>query len=508
MRVAVLYNLPGEQSDRSEKELIAEIEVLEEVKAVRESLEALGYEAVPLRCSSEALRAIRKCDAVFNLAEGFESNIKAEPYVAGALELLALPYTGSPPEALELCRNKYLAKLLLEGEGIPTPRFQLFRSSLEPFNLGFPVIVKPAYEDASIGITANSVARNENELRGMIRWVIETYRQPALVEEYIKGREINASVLGNGEHAEVLPLSEIVFNLPEGMPRIMSFEAKWLESSCYYENTLPRCPTQVEPALEEEIERLALRACSALGVRDYARVDFRVRGEEVFVLEVNPNPCINPSSSGFVRSASVAGLDYSQVVKRIMDSALEREGYRGGGEDKIDQFTFENLIFKKVKAGDASLLARWFNDAEVSKYMDITLPCDAEQLVVYILSSADEGFMVYLDNRAIGFASIYNMNGCTGEVSYLIGEKEHRGRGLGKKIVKSLVVHGFTRLGLSSLFASSTVENHPSIRALESAGFRRIGTRRAYQRLGMLCLDEVLFDITRDDFLVQRTPSE
>jgi D-alanine-D-alanine ligase len=522
MKVAILYNIPGECSARNKTEMAAEIEVLETVAGAKLSLESKGIETVPLHCGLEALFCLKNFDLVINLAEGFLDDLRAEPNVAGFIELLGVPYTGSPPGALEVARDKGLSKLVLEREGIPTPRFQLFRTPDEPFCLDFPVIIKPVLEDASIGITADSIVRDETDLRAKVARILETYDQPALVEEYIEGREVNAALIIAPDGAEVLPISEIVFNLPEGVPRILGFEAKWLEDSLFFQNTVPLCPAPLEPELKERIETLAKQACSALGVENYARVDFRIRdGDgEPFVIEVNPNPCINPSGSGFARAAAAAGMDYPELIERIAISALDRfgkgdiwteaegeDGREGRGGDE-EGFSAGEIYFRRVRAKDTPLLFGWFEDRELTRYMEPSSSLTIDQLEVSILCSKDEDFVIYWGDVAIGFASLYERTPCTCEISYLIGDPEYRGRGLGRKIVTALLDHGFLRLGLKSIFASATVENLSSIRALEGAGFRRIGTRRACSRLGELCLDDILFDITKDEFLARRSESE
>jgi D-alanine-D-alanine ligase len=512
MKVAILYNIPGEGS-RSEIEMEAELEVLETVEGAKLSLTAKGIEAVPLGCSLEALFSLKNFDLVINLAEGFGDDLRAEPNVAGFIGLLGVPYTGSSPRALEVARDKGLSKLVLEEEGIPTPRFQLFRTAEEPFCLDFPVIIKPVLEDASIGITADSIARDEDDLRVKVARILETYSQPALVEEYIEGREVNAALIIGPDGAEVLPISEIVFNLPEGVPRILGFEAKWIEDSPFFQNTVPLCPAPLEPEQKERIETLAKQACSALGVTNYARVDFRIRDEdeEPFVIEVNPNPCINPSGSGFARAAAAAGMDYPKLIERIARSALDRfgEGHlwteKAGPDGQNVSFSAGELRFARVRAEDAPLLFRWFEDRELTRYMEPSSSLTIDQLEVSIICSKDEDFVIYRGNVAIGFASLYERTPCTCEISYLIGDPEYRGRGLGKKIVEALLDHGFHRLELRSIFASATVENGSSIRALEGAGFRRIGARRACSRLGEFCLDDILFDITREEYLARRS---
>ncbi|KUK44626.1 MAG: GNAT family N-acetyltransferase [Methanothrix sp.] len=519
MKVAILYNIPGEGSARSKTEMTAEIEVLETVTAAKRSLEERGIEAVPLQCSLEALFSLKNFDLVFNLAEGFGDDLRAEPNVAGFIELLGVPYTGSPPRALEVARDKGLSKLILEREGISTPRFQLFRTPDEPFSLDFPVIVKPALEDASIGITFDSIARDETNLRAKVARILETYDQPALVEEYVEGREVNAALFIGPYGAEVLPISEIVFNLPDDVPRILGFEAKWLEESPFFQNTIPICPAPLEPELKDRIEILAKEACSALGIESYARVDFRIRegDDEPFVIEVNPNPCINPSGSGFARAAAAAGMDYPTLIERLARSALDRfrKGHlwteagskdgKEGMEGDDEGFSAGELGFRRVRAKDAPLLFRWFEDRELTRYMEPSSSLTIDQLEVSILCSKDEDFVIYWGDAAIGFASLYDRTPCTCEISYLIGDPDYRGRGLGRKIVDALLDHGFSRLGLKSIFASATVENLSSIRALEGAGFRRIGTRRDCSRLGEFCLDDILFDITKEEHLARRS---
>jgi D-alanine-D-alanine ligase len=502
MKVGILYNLPGEGSSRTDSEMTAELEVLETVEGIKVSLGKSGYEAIPLQCTPESLEAITGCDAIFNLAEGFGNNLKAEPQVAGMLELLKIPYTGSPPEALELCRNKFLSKLVLEREGIPSPRFQLFRNAGDPFRLDFPVIVKPAMEDASIGITADSVARSEKALRRNIHRILKTYNQPALVEEYIPGREINASLIMDGKQARVLPLSEIIFEFPQGASHILGFEAKWVEESPLFQRSIPACPAKLDSKTEAKIANLARKACSVLGVKGYARVDFRLQGDKPFVIEVNPNPCINPRNSGFARSAAADGVDYAHLIGKILGLAIERKA-ACGKKEQIDSFIYNGLKFMRVKASDTSMLLRWFGDAELTKYM-LASDCDTEEkLLARILKSNDEDFVIYIDDIAIGFSSLYGRTGCTAEMSFMIGDTDYLGKNLGSKIAKGILEYGFDQMGLMSIFASVNAMNIYSIRALEGAGFKKIGIRRACSMQENRYLDDVLFDITNEDFIAQ-----
>lgn len=520
MKVAILYNIPGEDSARSGAEMEAELEVLETVAGVKEGLEMAGHEAVPLRCSLEALFTLKNFDLVINLAEGFENDLSAEPKVAGFIELLGVPYTGSSAGSLEVGRDKGLSKLVLESEGIPTPRFQIFRTAEEVLSLDFPIIIKPVLEDASIGITVDSITWDEADLREKVRKIIETYRQPAIAEEYIEGREVNAALIIGPGGAEVLPISEIVFDLPPGTPKILGFEAKWIEDSPLYQKTVPLCPAPLSPELCERINDLARRACAALGVEGYARVDFRIRDDdgEPFVIEVNPNPCINPVGSGFARAAAAAGIGYSELVEKIARLALdrlgrghlweepmERENERDGEMDQVDGFAWRSLSFRRVRAEDGPLLFGWFDDKDLTRYMEPSSSLSVDQLAVSILCSNDEDYVVMKGDVPIGFASLYERTCCTCEISYLIGEPEYRGLGLGRTIVEALLDYGFFRLGMKSIYASATVENLSSIRALVGAGFRKIGTRRACSMLGEDCLDDLLFDIKREEYLSRRS---
>lgn len=494
MRIAVLYN----QVPDDNRESIAENEILDSVKAVSASLEELGHEAVEMKVSWEAFNALQRVDAVFNLAEGFGSNLEAEPHIAGVLDMLDLPYTGSSPGTLEICRNKYLAKLLLDSLGIPQPRYQLLESRDGNFQLDFPVIVKPVQQDASIGIYFDSVVHDHDSLREKVGWVISTYGQPAIVEEYIDGREINVSVLVSGK-PEVLPLSEIIFDLPPGVPRIMGFESKWIEDHPYFQATVPSCPASVESHLEDKIREIALGCFQIVGARDYVRVDMRIRGEKIFVIEVNPNPSINPTGSGFIRSAGADGLDYTQVVSRILDSALGRKKVRERKKDK--QFSYDGIILDACRPKHAESLVKWFNDRENTRFMETTEKYTKEDLITGFLNSDDQNFIVNYNGKSIGFASIYDSNKDSATISFLIGEPEFQGKGIGNKIITALEEFAFNQLKVKSLFASATISNLPSIRALKSAGFKEVGTRRAYQKVGDEFIDDMLFDILQEEYM-------
>lgn len=263
-------------------------------------------------------------DAVFfNLCEDVAGRSEGEAYVAALLELYGLAYTGSPPESLLCCLNKIRAKQILQAQGLPTPAGIAFEHP--HFNgekLRYPAIVKPACEDASIGISLESVVTNKKNLARRLRVLSQENLFPVLVEEYVIGREINAAILGES----VLPLSEIDLSFePNLLKQICDYDAKWEPSTVVYQKSVATCPAQLDAATEKKIKKLAWEAFQALGCRDYARVDFRLRSDgEPFILEVNPNPCLAPDA-GFFRSARAAGFRYEDLIEKIVSLALTRK---------------------------------------------------------------------------------------------------------------------------------------------------------------------------------------
>jgi D-alanine-D-alanine ligase len=264
-------------------------------------------------------------DLIFNFVESVEGIASYEYCNAGIYELLQVPYTGNYPSALGNCLNKERAKSILRSYDIPTPESFIIKAgdrfNKGAFNLKYPVILKLLNEDASIGISELSVVDNLEKVTKQLNFLRKTYKQDVIIEEYIDGRELNVAILGE----RVLPVSEIRFNgLPEGLPKIVTYDGKWMENSIYYNNTIPQCPAKLEKKILKRIETIALDAFNAMSCRDYARVDIRLNEQnEPFVIEVNPNPDIS-TDSGFVRAASAAGINYSALLHTIAGFALSR----------------------------------------------------------------------------------------------------------------------------------------------------------------------------------------
>jgi D-alanine-D-alanine ligase len=312
--------------------------VAEEMTALVQALGAARFDVELINVEDDLSRlteAIRdsRPDAVFNLVEYFHDDPLFESYVAGLYELYGVAYTGNRPVTLTTCMNKYRTKLLLEAGDLPTAEFFLARSPTVPADhgLSYPVIVKPASEDASGGIEHASVVHDLAGLQARVEYVLEEFEMPALVEEYIDGREIHAAVLGN-DPPEVLPLFEMEFDdsrfnaEEEWRPQIISFRAKWdPHSKDFYSMDAVVPPRDLDPEVERQIETIAVGAFKALGCRDYARVDMRVdaKTSQPYILEINPNPDL-VDGAAYMMCAAASGRTYAETLGEIADLAVAR----------------------------------------------------------------------------------------------------------------------------------------------------------------------------------------
>ncbi len=326
--VTIIYNEPCHSRYDAVNEEKAVIGVLEAVEAVHQSLLELDFDVTrvplvpPLEQAERKLRNLNK-DLVFNLFEGFCGYPETEAVVPEILSNMGIPFTGCSGPVLRLALDKAKLKVILKGAGIKTPDFQLLNPEiLNTFRLGYPCIVKPRCEDASHGLSKESVVNDPASLKKQIGLVSKWYGGSALVEEFIDGREFNATILGDSE-CSVLPVSEIVYSLPPGMPRVLTFAAKWEPDSPYFESTKAVCPAKVEAEEQERITEIAVAAFQILGGKGYARVDLRMDHEEQLnVIEVNPNPDISPGT-GSARQAKAAGITYTQFVEKLIQLALD-----------------------------------------------------------------------------------------------------------------------------------------------------------------------------------------
>jgi D-alanine-D-alanine ligase len=270
-------------------------------------------------------------DVAVNLCESLRGDPRYEIPVPVLLEARGIDYTGNPPFALRQCLDKGTARETLAAAGVPVPAGGVIRTREDLPRLlpGMPVpaIVKPGREDGSIGIEAGSVVRDPAALERRARFVLGELGQPAVVEAFVDGREFNVSILGDLE-PRALPIAEIDFSgMPAGVPRIVSYKAKWHERTPEYKGTVPVFGSTDE-ALARRLRKAALGAFRALSLRDYARVDLRVDREgNPYVVDVNPNCDLAPDA-GFPRAAAKDGMDYEALLQTILGFALARRARR------------------------------------------------------------------------------------------------------------------------------------------------------------------------------------
>ena len=342
-RVTILFNEPypyDEYADIDEKDLdfepYFETKVPtpeEDIEIMRKALGDEGFETEAINLEDKYTTLHRVLtrtppDVIFNLVEVFNDSPWDEFKVAGLYELLKIPFTGAPAITLGICQRKMLTKQILMANGIPTPRFKKYGKNNIPqrHGLKYPLIVKPAREDASTGIENESVVTNREDLLKRVEHIIEDYEQSALVEEYIDGRELNVSVLGDTDPVP-LPISEIDFSeVPPHLHKIVSYQSKWDPTHESYHTAYPVCPADLPKATTRRAHQIALGAFRVMGCRDYARIDIRLgKNKKLYVLEVNPNPDL-AAEVGFMRSAEEYGLSFGDALKEIVELALARGG--------------------------------------------------------------------------------------------------------------------------------------------------------------------------------------
>jgi len=341
-KILICYNSPvsvfpiynGKPSDGGSKKIdTSENGFALQIKEIENHLKPLFGSVKSLAVDKKVRKTIDEIisynpDAILNFVESIEGIAYYEYCLAGLYELLGYNYTGNIPSTLGNCLNKERTKEILYSNGIRTPRAitlsQKTKFTKNDIDLGFPLILKLVDEDASIGISENSVVNDYKELRKQFKFLTETYKKDLIVEEYIVGRELNCAVLGD----KVLPISEIDFTgLPKNLPKIVTYDGKWIEDSTYYNHTKPVCPTNLDIDIKQKIEALAINSYNVLKCRDYARVDVRLANDGTpYVIEVNPNPDVS-SDSGFARAAAAAGKSYSELLFTLIGFALQRKKY-------------------------------------------------------------------------------------------------------------------------------------------------------------------------------------
>ncbi|HEY3352419.1 MAG TPA: ATP-grasp domain-containing protein [Polyangia bacterium] len=260
---------------------------------------------------------------IFNLCERINNDGRLEKNAIALYEILGKPFTGNGSLPLGLCQRKSLAKQILKAAKMPTPEFLVATlDNVDTLHFPLPAIVKPLYEDGSNGISMRSVVKSAKALRSRVQYVLRKFRQPALIEAYIVGRELQVALLGN-QSPQILAVAQLSYRgLPRSYPKICSYAAKWDPKSKYYTHTNPLIPAGITPKLQARIEHLAAEVFKLFDLRGYARIDLRVRGGKPYVIDINPNPDIS-ADAGFARAARAAGLSYPDLINRIVELAQE-----------------------------------------------------------------------------------------------------------------------------------------------------------------------------------------
>jgi D-alanine-D-alanine ligase len=327
-RILVLYNHPTLAADHPES--LSEHSVVEHAEHVEKVLRLAGFRTILVGLKEDPRHLVKtidryRPDAVFNLYEGSYSNGETEAFVAGIMEWLEIPFTGSPFRALSVALAKHVTKQLLRGAGLPTPDFFVVEKMPVPRSpIAWPVIVKPACHDASAGLDQESVVTSQARLVNRVEFILTQYGPPVLVEEFIPGRELNVALLETSE-LRVLPPAEIAFQKKSRSWPILTYAGKWNTTSQDFLETPARCPAEIPWRLRQRVEELARRAFLQVGCRDYARVDFRVRHNgKPYILEVNPNPDIS-ACAGFARCLNADGIALEDFFIHVAQSALLRQ---------------------------------------------------------------------------------------------------------------------------------------------------------------------------------------
>jgi D-alanine-D-alanine ligase len=349
MNVALLANLkknaptwPGMSPDRWD-----DLDSEETIEDILDALKAAGHQVTFLEGDVMLYHKLQKLkpDICFNICEGHFGDSR-EAQVPAILEMLRIPYTGSRVLTLALALDKPMTKRVLSYHGLPTPPFQTFERDDEPLDrdMRFPLFVKPSREGTGMGVSADSIVRDEDQLRTQLRRMFERYHQPALVERFIEGREVTMGVIGNlappvarrmpedEEAARVsgglhfFPVLEVnLAEYPEEEAGVYTSRIKVdLAHECHY-----LCPAPLSPDMVDELKWLTAATFRVTGCLDVARVDFRLdanQGDKPYILEVNPLPGLNPGYSDLCIEAAADGWSYQELIHRILEEAMERYG--------------------------------------------------------------------------------------------------------------------------------------------------------------------------------------
>lgn len=324
MHIGVLSNIFKEHTENKE----VENDLYEIGTSVKNALDSSGHKTTFFDANRNTFKQLKdkKIDVAFNVCERFENDAHKEPYIAEMLEKIKIPFTGSSSSTISLCNNKYRIKKLLVKHKIPTPKFQIFKKGDEKISndIHFPLIVKPTLEHNSIGLNQDSIVNSKEKLKEKIKNIIDNFNQPCLVEEFIKGKDIEVGIIGNKNKLEVLPLAEVGYKNFKGNKNglIFSYEEKWDKNLDTYGDYV--FPNDIPKEVELEMKKISEYLYNLVGLRDYGRIDFRLSEDNIpYVLEI----CVNPGLSevcSMPEAYEHMGLKYDDLINKILNHALER----------------------------------------------------------------------------------------------------------------------------------------------------------------------------------------
>lgn len=479
MKVLVIYNDLSKEPLREAADYIIEAAggFKHAGEFVAQALSSLGYDVTQAKVwnAEDVERVLKRHDPqktiVFNMCESLEGKAFMEPRAVEIMEEMGFTYTGAGAGAMRSCLNKATAKQIFQGHNLPTAEFQVFLNGESRLAFRFPAIVKPVAEDASAGIHRNSVVRNKRQLHERVMDIVRNYGQPALVEEFLSGREFNVGVWGNGK-PEALPIGEVDYSsIRNSLEKLVTYEAKWLEHSDDYLNTPSTYPASLEENLRKRAEKLAVSAYELMGLRDYGRIDIRMRGEDLFILEVNPNPDLSPDA-GVARAAEAAGFAYPQMLGRILDLAVERSEkvFRNPTPVAIAASTRrgqkQGPILPAVEGDKNDILSLAMADGffTVPEVASI-----AELLDIYLQRSSQEDyyFLSYHDEeKVLGFACYGPASLTQGvfDLYWIAAHPEHRRQGIGRALLKRVEAEVRKKKGRMLLIETSSSERYAPTR--------------------------------------------
>ncbi len=330
MKIGVTYNLKhAESAPGAAPDAQAEYDSMDTVLAIETAIRRRGCETVLLEADAQLPQKLlrERPDFVFNIAEGSGGRAR-EAQVPALLNLLSIPFTGSDETALCLSLDKALAKRVLTTHGVPTPRFRLYTAN-EPIHtsgLRYPMIIKPNAEGSSKGIADVCIAQDAAQLTALVAQNLARYGGDVLAEEFLSGREFTVGLLGNGGTLKVFPPMEIVYHKsPTAGYNVYNYTVK----QQYASFVTYRCPAEIPETMERQLIRLSKKIFTALGCRDFARIDFRAdENDRLYFIEINPLPGLAPHYSDYPMLAEFCGVSHEELVCAVLDAGAKRAGIR------------------------------------------------------------------------------------------------------------------------------------------------------------------------------------